>query len=279
MAEQKPRWIQNGGRFGRSTIVRRRLYTVMAGLSVVAGSLWAFVGGLHSKPLSDASTSSHAVSPTEARPVANSHGYLGPQACFACHAERVKEFGATRHFLACVVPSVGNMPEGFQPGRGSSHPRESPVRFEMTEANGKYLQTAIRNSPRGEQRVDATVDLVFGSQAKTDEVYFTWRGNEISELPMSWLHPSREWATAGFDREGSDDFARQTTPRCMECHNTWMDHAPGTVNQYQRETAILGVTCKVCHGPGKAHVTFHETHSAATSAEAISHSGSSRVSV
>lgn len=149
----------------------------------------------------------------------------------------------------------------------------------MTEANGKYLQTAIRNSPRGEQRVDATVDLVFGSQAKTDEVYFTWRGNEISELPMSWLHPSREWATAGFDREGSDDFARQTTPRCMECHNTWMDHAPGTVNQYQRETAILGVTCEVCHGPGKAHVTFHETHSAATSAEAISHPGSSRVSV
>ncbi|MBC7817353.1 MAG: tetratricopeptide repeat protein [Planctomycetaceae bacterium] len=165
------------------------------------------------------------------------------------------------------------MPEGFQPGKGAFHPRDAAVRFEMTRANGEFLQTAIRSSPSGEERATATIDLVYGSGAQTDEVYFTWRGGQISELPMSWLHPQGEWGTAGFDREGSDDFSRKTTPRCLECHNTWMDHAPGTINQYQRETAILGVTCEVCHGPGKDHVTFHQTHPEARSGQAVVHPG------
>ena len=165
------------------------------------------------------------------------------------------------------------MPEGFSLGKGSFRPRDAAVRFEMTRANGEFLQTAIRGTPSGEERATATIDLVYGSGAQTDEVYFTWRGDEINELPMSWLHPLREWGTAGFDREGSGDFSRKTTPRCMECHNTWMDHAPGTTNQYKRETAILGVTCEVCHGPGKEHVAFHQAHPEARSGQAVVHPG------
>ena len=52
-----------------------------------------------------------------------------------------------------------------------------------------------------------------------------------------------------------------------------MDHAPGSLNQYKQETAILGVTCEVCHGPGKDHVTFHETHPEARSGQAVVHPG------
>ncbi|MCX7410242.1 MAG: multiheme c-type cytochrome [Planctomycetales bacterium] len=233
-----------------------------------------------SEPARDGAKSSRPESSANERTLtqdtpANPHGYLGPDACAACHAERVAEFRGTRHYLACVVPSAGHMPEGFQPGKGSFHPNGASVRFEMTEANGKFLQTAIRSTPAGEVRSTATVDLVFGSQAQTDEVYFTWHHDEISELPMSWLHPQRAWATAGFDREGSGDFSRQTTPRCMECHNTWMDHAPGTLNQYKRDTAILGVTCEVCHGPGKEHVTFHQTHPEARSSQSVESIGRS----
>src|SRR5205807_2120137 len=46
-------------------------------------------------------------------------GYLGPQACAACHSGRVAEFRATRHFRACCVPQTATMPAGFAPGRGN----------------------------------------------------------------------------------------------------------------------------------------------------------------
>ena len=163
------------------------------------------------------------------------------------------------------------MPVGFAPGKGVFHPRGGAVRFEMTQVNGEFLQTAIRTTPAGEQRISSPIGLVYGVGAETDEVYFTWQEDRLSELPMSWLHPLSEWGTAGFDRDGSGDFSRGTTPRCMECHNTWMDHTPGTRNQYKRETMILGVTCEVCHGPGRDHVAFHQTHPEARSGQAVVH--------
>src|SRR5205807_1382783 len=39
-------------------------------------------------------------------------GYLGPQACAACHAARVAQMQTTRHFRACRVPRPGDMPPG-----------------------------------------------------------------------------------------------------------------------------------------------------------------------
>src|SRR5262249_3017000 len=62
-------------------------------------------------------------------------------------------------------------------------------------------------------------------------------------------------------------------PRCVECHNTWVAHVAGTLNQYQRETLILGVTCERCHGPGREHVAFHQAHPEAKTGEAIVHPG------
>lgn len=278
MRNQDSQSTRAGESFGRRPLGRGWLFSAVVGLLVVVGGVAVVLCWPRSEPARDGAKSSRPESSANERTLtqdtpANPHGYLGPDACAACHAERVAEFRGTRHYLACVVPSAGHMPEGFQPGKGSFHPNGASVRFEMTEANGKFLQTAIRSTPAGEVRSTATVDLVFGSQAQTDEVYFTWHHDEISELPMSWLHPQRAWGTAGFDREGSGDFSRQTTPRCMECHNTWMDHAPGTLNQYKRDTAILGVTCEVCHGPGKEHVTFHQTHPEARSSQSVVHPG------
>ena len=112
------------------------------------------------------------------------------------------------------------MPVGFAPEKGVFHPRGGSVRFEMTQVKGEFLQTAIRTIPAGEQRISSPIGLVYGAGAETDEVYFTWQEDRLSELPMSWLHPLGEWGTAGFDRDGSGDFSRGTSPRCMECHTT-----------------------------------------------------------
>jgi tetratricopeptide (TPR) repeat protein len=180
-------------------------------------------------------------------------GYLGPQACAACHARRVAEFQTTSHFRACRPARVGEMPPGFDPGRGNYATRDPAVRFEMTRTGDEFLLTALRPKPTGEERTSSRIDLVYGA-ARADEVFFSWRGEGLYELPVVWLHPLDRWGNSSINPHGKGDFAREATVRCVECHNTWLAHVPGTPNEYRHEGAVLGVTCERCHGPGREHV-------------------------
>jgi len=204
-------------------------------------------------------------------PVVVNPGYVGIEACAACHADRVAEFRKTNHFRACRGPHDGPMPAGFEPGRGTLVAREPPVRFEMTRSGNDYLQTTVRNTPSGEQRVSTRIALVFGA-AGLDEVNFAWHGDHLVELPVAWLHPLNQWGHVNLNRYGSGDFSREGTTRCQECHNTWFEHVSGTSNQYKTDSFLLGVTCERCHGPGREHVAFHQANPKAP-ARAIAHPG------
>jgi tetratricopeptide (TPR) repeat protein len=202
------------------------------------------------------------------KPIALNPGYLGVSACVDCHADRVAEFRQTRHFLANRVPDPGVMPEGFKSGHASYRLPEWPLQFEMSESLGRFQQTA---QSQGSTKRSTTADIAFiyGSAGGNDEVYFTWHGDRLCELPMVWLAPEKTWGTSPFDRHAAGDFSRDTTIRCIECHNTWFEHVPGTRNQYGHDKNILGVTCEVCHGPGREHVDFHRTNPRLTDPHAI----------
>lgn len=151
-------------------------------------------------------------------------GYVGPQACVSCHAERVSEFKTTRHFLACVLPQSDKMPSGFEPGKGTYQTRDPSLRFEMSRQGEIFVQTAVKTTADGEQRSTAPIGLVYGNGAGTDEVYFNWRDDRIYELPMVWLHQQNQWGTSSFDVHGSGDFSRPLAPRCLECHTRASGH-------------------------------------------------------
>jgi tetratricopeptide (TPR) repeat protein len=197
-------------------------------------------------------------------------GYLGVEACAPCHARRVAEFKTTRHFVACREPRPGLMPAGFAAGQGVFKTRDPNLRFEMTERDGEFFQTSVRAGQAGEKRTPVRIALAYGSGGVLDEVYFTWHGDRLYELPMVWLHPENRFAIISHNPYGKgEDYARETTTRCLECHNTWFEHVPGTRNQYQRDGAILGVTCEKCHGPGREHVAFHQSHPDVDAGQAI----------
>ncbi len=207
-------------------------------------------------------------------PVAVAPGYVGPQACAACHANRVAAFEKTRHFAACTAAAPGKMPPGFGPGKGTFRVADAGLRFEMKHAGDDFVQTSIRTGPDGEKRADARIDLAYGLGGVLDEVYFTWHGDRLYELPIVWLHPQNRWAMTSYNPYGpGGDFARETTPRCLECHNTWMEHVPGTRGEYRRKDLILGVTCEKCHGSARDHVAFHQAHPDADRGHAIVHPG------
>jgi tetratricopeptide (TPR) repeat protein len=195
-------------------------------------------------------------------------GYVGMAACAKCHADRVKEFEGTAHARACWAPRPDRMPPGFDPGRGNFASRVPGLRFEMTRIGNDFFQTSIRATPAGDERTKSPIDLVYGAGVG-DSVFLSGQGDRLYELPVVWLYPQQQWGASPFDPHGAGSFARDMTPRCLECHNTWMEHAPGSRNRYDRRNILLGATCEKCHGPGREHVIYHENHPAAADARHI----------
>lgn len=187
-------------------------------------------------------------------------GYVGPKACSQCHKDRVAEFEHTRHYLANSLPDPAKMPEGFSSGRTTCSFPELELQFEMAKSNGEFQQRAIQYSGLRKQLTSSAIGFCYGLAGGADEVYFTWRENQLFELPVAWLSAEKTWGSSPIDRRGHGNFSRETNVRCMECHNTCMDYVAGSRNQYRRDSQILGVTCEVCHGPGRDHVGFHRDH-------------------
>lgn len=181
-------------------------------------------------------------------------GFVGIHVCAECHDHRAAEFRKTRHFLACT-PASGAAAPGFAPGRGVHVTRDEHMRFEMSRTGDQLLATGIHTSPLGERRVDYHIGLVYGAAGHGDEMYHAWQGDKLSTLPVAWLYPLQCWGNAV---DSIDTPA--VVPSCLDCHNTWVAHVPGAVNQYRKDDMLLGVTCERCHGPGKAHVAHHRAH-------------------
>jgi tetratricopeptide (TPR) repeat protein len=206
-------------------------------------------------------------------PSAVNPGYVGSEACAACHARRVAEFRNTRHFLACRPAQAATMPPGFAPGRGDLATREPGLRFEMTQAGGGFVQTVVRTTATGEEKTSVPIDLVYGSGGDADEMYFSWREDYLRELPIGWLHPQQRWGVVTYDPHGEGDLSREATTRCLECHNTYFEHVAGTRNRYRRESFLPGIGCERCHGPGREHVAFHQAHPEVDSTRGVVHPG------
>lgn len=197
-------------------------------------------------------------------------GYVGPDRCATCHADRVAEFRQTNHFRTCRVPLAEEMPDGFDAGRGRYSTRDPAIAFEMKSNGDRFVQETIRTSASGESRLETPIALVLGA-GFADDVYLSWHDDgTMFELPVAWLWGQNTWGVSHFFHpQGEGDFSRPLTVRCLECHTTWVDVVPGRANQYHRDGAILGVTCERCHGPGREHSDYHEHNPRDVVAKAI----------
>jgi tetratricopeptide (TPR) repeat protein len=138
----------------------------------------------------------------------------------------------------------------------------------MARSGENFLITSVRDAPEGEQRVSYQVGLVYGSANKRDEMYFAWQGDRLVRPPVAWLYPQGCWGTD----VATPLHVLDTHPACLECHNTWITHVPGTPIRYRRDDMHLGVTCERCHGPGREHVAHHRQRPR-DAAHAILHPG------
>lgn len=238
-----------------------KLRIVLAGLAALACLIAAwFVAQqrpLHvaerGVPDDEAEEQSTPNTQTDAPLAARNPGYAGISTCAKCHAARVEEFEDTRHFRACML-AKDSAAKGFAAKHAVHRTRKAGMEFHFSRTGQKLLV-------EGESATDRTqyeVGLVYGSGGERDEMYFAWQENHLLQLPVAWLQPQACWGNVQDRIEG-----REVPPNCLQCHNTWIAHVPGTINEYRREGMLLGVTCERCHGPAQEHVDYHRAHPSA----------------
>lgn len=201
-------------------------------------------------------------------------GYAGDEVCRSCHAEQAATFGLTAHHLTSQLPQgnavQGSFAEGSSQLRiaaGSTNDGGPLVTYKMEKKTaGYYMSAASGTTTRSEK-----INLVIGSGVR-GQSYLYWHGDELYELPVSYWSDGRQWINSPGFGNGPPVFDRPASPRCLECHVTYLEPlSPDPAdNRYERATLVPGISCEVCHGPGALHAEQHRLGGATVlSTEAI----------
>jgi hypothetical protein len=190
-------------------------------------------------------------------------GYAGDSACRSCHAEQSDSFTRTSHHLTSQLPAgeaiLGSFAHGanqlsISDTRGSG----SPTVYTMEKnASGYYMSAANGASGHASTRSER-IGIVIGSGVR-GQSYLYWHGEELYELPVSYWSDGKQWINSPGFGNGPPVFDRPASPRCLECHLTYLEplSPDPSDNRYDRSTLVTGISCEACHGPGAQHAALH----------------------
>ena len=144
------------------------------------------------------------------------------------------------------------------------------VSFRMTTKGGGFYETGFEGAPGHQKAHTEKIDIVIGS-AKKGQSYLYWRGDELFELPVSYWTILDRWVNSPGYVDGTADFDRAITPRCLECHASFIQEIGGGSKagfHYDRASLVTGISCERCHGAGAEHVRSHSAAAAVSGSAA-----------
>jgi Cytochrome c554 and c-prime len=185
---------------------------------------------------------------------------VGDRACQQCHQEEFETFSQTRHHLTSQLPERHTIAGKFTAGENTLTTFNPEVSFRMDERNGHFYETAILAKPGHKVTRTEQIGIVIGSGRK-GQTYLYWKEDRLYELPVSYWTELDTWVNSPGYVDGSADFDRAITPRCLECHASFFQTlgAAASGNHFSRVNFVLGISCERCHGPGSEHVRRHQT--------------------
>ena len=193
---------------------------------------------------------------------------LPPSTCRPCHDAIVTSHALTAHARTSAPASAATILGDFSPGKNVLRTRSPLVWFTMDQRTDGSFQRArdVTNAIDQTERFD----IVVGS-GRRGQTYVFWKDAILYELPVSYLTAAHGWINSPGYRDGSVDFSRVITTRCLECHATsFIAERTSTGLRYGKEFQ-LGISCEKCHGDARAHVAWHNAHRADTVAHDIVH--------
>lgn len=195
--------------------------------------------------------------PVEPKVESTHGGYVGPDSCAECHREKYESFVETSHYKTSALASQQTVLGSFEEGKNVFDSSSENLSFKMLNDGQRLVQRLTLNSQGNQVSEDFPFDLTTGS-GKVGQTYLYWRDKHLYQLHVSYLTAADSWINSPGYHDGIADYARPTLNHCLECHTTYFQPVEETLNQFQTEHFVLGVTCEKCHGPGEKHVNFHQ---------------------
>jgi tetratricopeptide (TPR) repeat protein len=203
--------------------------------------------------------------------------HAGDAACLSCHKDESETYLHTGHHLTSQLPSAQSILGSFVDGSNTLVIRDArsgtgaePLSLKMESKQGSYYESAIAGRGSKQKTRTERIDVVVGSGAY-GQSYLFWQGDALFELPVSYWSASRQWINSPGYEDGTANFSRPITPRCLECHATAIEPLspdPAT-NRYRKDSFVPGISCETCHGPGAEHIARQSGSAGAGKAQAI----------
>jgi hypothetical protein len=195
--------------------------------------------------------------------------YAGDEICGSCHADKFESCSRTSHHLTSRQASADSITGPFNPGANILKTSNPALFFRMEAKDGRFYETAVWGIPPSTTEQTEPIDLVIGSGRK-GQTYLYWKDERLFQLPVSYWSDLGHWFNSPGYTDGDADFDRPVMSRCLECHASYAESLAGQLNnRYKKSSLVLGISCERCHGPGREHVSRHQSGSSDNSAEAI----------
>jgi len=184
---------------------------------------------------------------------------VGDATCLSCHRQQ-GTFELTAHRLTSRLTTGASIAGSFAPGENVLQTSNPTLHYRMDSTSHGFSQTAVVGAPPNGTEHSEQIAYVIGS-ARKGQTYLYARGDALFELPVSYWTSLHRWINSPGYYDGSVNFGRPATPRCLECHSTWFQSAfdSTATNRYVLASATLGITCERCHGAGGAHVAREQS--------------------
>ena len=187
--------------------------------------------------------------------------YAGDEVCRSCHQSKAQTYSQTSHHLASSWPSPRTIKGSFTPGSNILKTANPYLHFGMNVNRNGYFQSAVEElAPSKTLARTERIDVVAGS-ARKGQSYLFWKGDELFQLPVTFWTETNSWVNSPSYPDGSPHFDKDIIPRCLECHASYFEWIPGSINRYRKTSLVLGITCERCHGPGREHAARHRRNS------------------
>jgi hypothetical protein len=196
--------------------------------------------------------------------------YVGDAGCVVCHQQEAQSYAHTAHHLTSQLATRDTVLGSFAKGKdlltisNAGQDNSDPdLSFHMESRDDGLYETAVAQLGPKKLSHSERMDVVMGSGVR-GQTYLFWLKDKLFELPVSYWTDGHQWINSPGYEDGTANFTRPADPRCIECHASYI-HALSTdpqANLYDRNSLVLGISCEVCHGPGKAHVTQVQSQTA-----------------
>jgi hypothetical protein len=186
-----------------------------------------------------------------------SDGYVGADACLACHPSQHDSWMQSYHRTMTQVASEDTVLAPFDGRVLEDHGRRVRV-----FRSGSSYWAEIDDPEGGDRRVQRAIVVTTGSHSEQFYWYAAGGGRQLGLLGFVWRIAEKRWipyldvTVSPNPGHGPLSPAEGTWNRgCMFCHSTHPKMRLDPLeNEFDTQVTNFGIACEACHGPGAEHV-------------------------